>query len=232
MIRPDEAEGGTDVFLRLGFGYDSRDNEAFATQGVWSEILFAAEPKAFTSSKKGFLRLTLNHRQYFSLGSPDLVLAYRLTAQNRLSGRVPFYILPHLTTNTLTSATSQGLGGGKTLRGVLRNRIVADGVAMANVEVRWLFARFKLLGQQWALGVNAFGDMGIATQEYDCDTSGVPDDLRATYFRTGSDNLHGSLGAGLKIHMNANFIVSADYGRALRSDDGAGGFYVYMNYLF
>lgn len=232
VIRPDEAEGGTDVFLRLGFGYDSRDNEAFATQGVWSEILFAAEPKAFTSNKKGFLRLTLNHRQYFSLGSPNLVLAYRLTAQNRLSGRVPFYILPHLTTNTLTSATSQGLGGGKTLRGVLRNRIVADGVAMANVEARWLFARFNLLGQQWALGVNAFGDMGIATQEYDCDTSGVPDDLRATYFRTGSDNLHGSLGAGLKIHMNANFIVSADYGRALRADDGEGGFYVYMNYLF
>lgn len=232
VIRADEAEGGTDVFLRAGFGIDTRDFEAFPTKGVWSEALLALEPSIFTSCNYGFVRLTLNHRQYFSLGSPDLVLAYRLTFQNRLFGRVPFYLLPHITTNTLTSATSQGLGGAKTMRGVMRNRIVADGVAMANVELRWLIKRFQLLGQQWAIGTNIFADLGTTTQNYKVNLDGVPADLRDAYFRSGNDKLHSSAGLGLKIHMNSNFIVSADFGKAMSSDDGNTGIYVMLNYLF
>lgn len=232
VIRPSEADGGTDVFLRLGAGIDTRDKEAFPTKGVWSEALFAFEPRAFTSNNSGFARVTLTHRQYVSIGSPDLVVAYRLTLQNRLGGRVAYYLLPHITTNTLTSATSQGLGGSKTMRGVLRNRIVADGVALANVELRWLFARFTLLGQQWAIGTNVFGDFGITTQNYEVDKNGVPDDVRTDYFRNGNDKPHGSAGIGLKIHKDSNFIISADYGRAMSGDDGDNGFYVNLNYLF
>ncbi len=232
VIRADEANGGTDVFVRLGLGIDTRDKEGFPSKGVWSEALLALEPSMFTSNDYGFVRLTLNHRQYFSLGSPDFVLAYRITLQNRLCGRVPYYLLPHITTNTLTSATSQGLGGSKTMRGVLRNRIVADGVALANVEFRWVFTRFELLGQQWGIGTNVFGDFGMTTQNYRIRTDGVPDDLRADYFRTGNDKPHASAGIGLKIHMNSNFIISADYGHAMSSDDGASGLYINLNYLF
>lgn len=233
VIPHDEATGGTNTFFRLGIGYDCRDNEAFPTHGFTSELLLAAEPPLLTSHPKGFLRLTVNHQHYFSLGTPNLVLALRLTAQNRLAGHVPFYLLPHITTNYLRSSSSQGLGGSKTLRGIMRNRIVADGIAMANIELRWLFSRFQLLNQQWALGINAFSDMGITTQSYHVDTSHVPDDQRPLFFRhSPHDVLHTSLGAGLKVHMNANFIVSADYGHALRSDDGSAGFYIKMNYLF
>lgn len=231
-IREDEAGGGTDTFVRLGAGYDSRDSESFPTRGLWSELIVALEPGAFTSHRRGFARLTLHHRQYFSLGTPNLVLAYRLTAQNRLCGRVPFYLLPHITTNTLTSATSQGLGGSKTLRGVTRNRVTADGVAMINIEMRWLFAHFGLAGQQWAVGTNIFADCGMTTQEYDADLSAVPQDQRPLFFRDGRDKPHTSAGLGLKIHMNSNFIVSADYGRAMNADDGTGGLYICMNYLF
>lgn len=232
VIRNDEARGGTDVFLRLGLGLDTRDAESFPTKGIWSEILLALEPNCFNSNGKGFIRVTANHRQYFSLGSRDLVLAYRLTLQNRLCGRVAYYLLPHITTNTLTSATSQGLGGSKTLRGVKRNRIVADGVALANIEMRWIIKRMELFGQQWAIGTNVFTDWGMTTQEYNIDTGGVPSEEIGDFFRGGNDRPHGSAGIGLKIHMNSNFIVSADYGHALSGDDGAGGFYVNLNYLF
>ncbi len=232
VIRDDEAKGGTDVFVRLGLGIDTRDKEGFPSSGVWSEALLALEPSMFTSNDYGFVRLTLNHRQYFSLGSPNLVLAYRITLQNRICGRVPYYLLPHITTNTLTSATSQGLGGSKTMRGVLRNRIVADGIALANVEFRWVFTRFELLGQQWGIGTNIFGDFGMTTQNYKIRTDGVPDDLRSDYFRTCNDKPHASAGIGLKIHMNSNFIISADYGHAMKSDDGTNGIYVNLNYLF
>ena len=145
---------------------------------------------------------------------------------------MPFYLLPHITTNTLTSATSQGLGGSKTLRGVMRNRVTADGVAMANVELRWLFAHFGLAGQQWAVGANFFADCGMTTQEYDADLSAVPQEQKRLFFRGGNDTPHTSAGLGIKVHMNSNFIVSADYGRAMSADDGAGGLYICMNYLF
>lgn len=232
VICESEANGGTDVFIRFGVGVDTRDKEGFPSRGVWSEALLALEPSVFTSNDYGFIRLTINHRQYFSLGSADRVLAYRLTLQNRLCGRVPYYLLPHITTNTLTSATSQGLGGSKTMRGVNRNRITADGIALANVEFRWLFARFRLLNQQWGIGTNLFCDLGMTTQNYEVNTDGVPEDQHDLFFRQGNDNMHGSAGVGIKIHMNANFIISADYGHAFNSDDGTGGFYVNMNYLF
>lgn len=232
VIRADEARGGTDIFLRLGLGIDTRDAESFPTKGVWSEILLAMESNNFNSNGKGFIRVTTNHRQYFSLGSRDLVIAYRLTLQNRLCGRVAYYLLPHITTNTLTSATSQGLGGSKTMRGVKRNRIVADGVALANVELRWIIKRLELFGQQWAIGSNVFTDWGVTTQDYKVDSCGVPASEAADFLREGNDKPHGSAGLGLKIHMNSNFIVSADYGHALSGDDGASGFYVNLNYLF
>ncbi len=232
VLRPAQQSGGRDCFLRASIGIDSRDNEAFATKGVWSELTLAAAPGFWSEHTDGFLRATLMHRQYISLGSPERVLAYRVVLQNKICGRVPFYILPHITTSTLTAATSQGLGGSKTMRGTTRNRIVADGVALANVEYRWLLTRFEWQKAQWAIGLNVFGDFGLTTQEYDVDLSGVPTEQREWLFRTGHDCLHTSAGLGLKIHMNTNFIISADFGKSVRKDDGKQGFYVTMNYLF
>ena len=37
----------------------------------------------------------------------------------------------------LTGATNEGLGGVKTLRGVLRNRVIGDAFFMGNIELRW-----------------------------------------------------------------------------------------------
>ncbi|MBQ3634159.1 MAG: BamA/TamA family outer membrane protein [Bacteroidales bacterium] len=232
VIREEEKDGGADAFIRASIGVDLRDSEAFPTKGVWSEMSVAAAPGFMSKKTDGFLRLTLFHRQYFRLGSDNRVFAVRLMAQNRIAGRVPFYLLPHITTATLGSATSQGLGGAKTMRGVARNRIVGDGVAMANVEYRWILKRFQWLGAQWAVGTNIFGDFGITTQDYKVDMAGVPDEERSMLFRTGDDCIHSSVGMGLKLHFNTNFIVSCDYGKPLRKDDGTKGLYIQLNYLF
>ncbi len=37
---------------------------------------------------------------------------------------------------------------------------------------------------------------------------------------------------GLKLAMNENFILSADYGLALNDQDGKSGLYIGLNYLF
>ena len=232
ILRPREANGGFDAYVRAGIGYDSRDNESFPTRGIWTEALLAVAPSFFSSDANEYGKLTVYHRQYFDLHRGDLVLAYRLGWQQRLWGRTPFYLLPHWNTSVLTAATSQGLGGSKTLRGIKRHRVVADGSLMANIELRYIFARFGVAGQQVALGTNLFADMGLTTQEYGIDTSAVPDDERPLYFRTSADAPHWSSGLGLKVALNSNFVVSVDYGHAFDERDGTSGFYVLMNYLF
>ena len=234
VLRENERRGGVDGFLRAGIGIDTRQGEAFSTGGIWSELLLSVAPRFFSNHDNHWVKLTIYHRQYFDLYKEKLVLAYRLGVQHRLSGRQPFYLLPHWVTNTLGSATSQGLGGAKTMRGLVRNRIVADGTAMGNIELRWVPIRFQWLKQHWSLGFNAFSDLGITTQGYDVNFEDVPKDMIESHFdfSSSNDKLHASTGLGVKIGMNSNFVVSADWGKALDANDGASGFYVQMNWLF
>ncbi len=89
-----------------------------------------------------------------------------------------------------------------------------------------------LFGQQFSVGTNLFADFGMVTQEHNVDESKVPIDEYSEYFSGDSENVHTSAGIGLKISLNANFVVSADWGKALNKNDGESGFYVQMNYLF
>ncbi|MBP5365714.1 MAG: BamA/TamA family outer membrane protein [Bacteroidales bacterium] len=232
VIRPKEVDGGFETYLRGGICVDTRDNEAFPTKGVWTEALMAYAPEFLSSDKNGYGKLTVYHRQYFDLYKQRLVFAYRVALQHKLWGRTPFYLLPHWNTTVLTSATSQGLGGSKTMRGVVRNRIVGDGSFMGNAELRYIFARFMLDGQSFSIGTNVFADFGMVTQKYDIDTSNVPSEVYADYFSRKNEKMHVSSGIGLKIALNTNFVVSIDWGHALDKNDGKSGLYVLMNYLF
>ena len=61
----------------------------------------------------------------------------------------------------------------------------------------------------------------------------IPDDeTQADYFKFQPDNWHNSVGAGLHIAMNQNFIIAIDYGRALNPQDGNYGLYIGLNFLF
>lgn len=232
LIKEKEANGGLDTYIRAGWGIDTRDNEAFATKGVWTEVLLAAAPEFLSKDKNGYGKLTIYHRQYFNLYNKRLVAAYRLGWQQKIWGTTPFYLLPHWNTGILGSATSQGLGGGKTLRGIVRNRIVGDGSIMGNFELRYIFCNLYLFGQNFSVGTNLFADMGMVTQRYKVDLSKVPQEEFDFCFTGEEEKMHTSAGIGLKIAMNHNFVISADWGKALDSNDGTSGLYVMMNYLF
>lgn len=232
LISEKEKNGGFNPYIKGGIGYDSRDKESFASEGIWTELLWAYAPGILSSNNYDYSKITLYHRQYINLSKKKLVFAYRLGWQHKLWGNTPFYLLPHWNTSVLTSATSQGLGGGKTLRGIRRNRVVGDGSVMANAELRYLFHEFNLLKQNFSLGANIFSDFGYITQKYKTDLSNVPDLERARHFNRQNDQPHYSAGAGLKAAMNENFILSIEYGKSLKQEDGESGFYITMNYLF
>jgi hypothetical protein len=234
LISPDEADGGLITTLKGGVSYDSRDFKANAMKGIWFETGFEASPSFL--SEEGFARFYAIYRQYFTIVPKDLSLAYRIGYQTTVGGNVPFYFRNQLITSVLAGTTSEGLGGSKNLRGVLRNRVVGDGVLYGNIELRWKAVRFNLINQNFYLGLVGFTDMGMVTDKVEFEIPGSGDMLAgesvSDYFNPDSESLHISAGAGLRIVMNENFIISADFGKAFNEQDGNSGFYIGLNYLF
>ncbi len=233
IIPQSEKNGGTFTVFRAGFEYDSRDNEANPNKGIWFETVLAGAPRFTSNMKSGFLKLSITQRQYITLVKNMLTFDYRIGAQFTLAGHTPFYITPLIFYAHSTAAYNEGLGGAKTLRGVLRNRVIGDGIVYGNIEFRWKFVKFGVANQNFYLALVPFFDSGMVIQKTDVDTSNVPAVVnKDNYFKSGAEKLHSSVGLGIKIAMNQNFIVSVDYGKALNAQDGTYGIYIGLGYLF
>lgn len=231
IISPEEADGGFVPELKAGLVYDTRDNRPNPMKGIWTEAVLAGAPE-FLGAKSGFAKLSLTYRQYFTVIPNDLSLAYRLTYQTTVAGHVPFYYQTQVIVSELKGATSEGLGGAKSLRGIRRNRIVGDGFFYGNIEARWKFARFQFINNNFYLGLNGFMDFGQVTKKIDFNYPEGFSMEPTLYFDSNSEKMHFSYGAGLRIVMNQNFVIAVDYGMAADERDGDSGLYIGLNYLF
>lgn len=235
FISNKEADGGYATYIKMGLAYDTRDRKALPTKGFWSELIVRTAP-AFLSEGKTHTKLSLYHRQYFTIVPNNTFFAYRLNYQTSLfDGSTPYYLQPIMGTSFLTGSSSNGLGGNKSLRGILRKRVVGDGYAMANIELRQIFLRFNKFKQNFYIGTNLFFDCGLVTKNISLSTSNLSNNEKeelTLYYGKEKESLHKSAGLGLKLAMNQNFVVSFDYGKALDDRDGNSGFYMTMNYLF
>lgn len=234
IIPEDEKDGGNANFFKAGIVYDTRDNEPNPMKGLWDEALLVYSPGFFFNDGNSFLKLILIHRQYFTLVRHKLSFVYRLGYQGTIAGHTPFYFQPYMLSSFSTATKTDGLGGAKNLRGILRNRVVGDGVAWGNLEFRWRMVDFVIARQNFYLGLNAFCDAGLVVQQIDYELKdgitipeGYFDD---SYYE--KDKLHPSVGGGLRIAWNENTIIAFDYGFALDRRDGKSGLYVSFSNLF
>lgn len=229
VIPDDQAIGGNVTYLKAGAVYDTRDNEANPNKGLFSEALIITAPGFIGNGDYGFTKLLFTHRQYFTIFPDRLTFAYRLSYQTKIAGEMPFYMLPYAVDS---KRVSDGLGGSKNIRGVLRNRVVGDGVAFGNFELRSKFFKTIIFKQNFYLGLNLFTDVGMVTSPYSLDEeANIPaDELQS--FVNASEGLHLGYGAGVRFVINSNFIIAVDYGIAGKPQDGETGFYVNLNYLF
>lgn len=233
IIPDEEAKGGFIPLLKAGLVFDTRDNEPNPMKGMWTEAFIFGAP-TFNLTEAGFIKFNFTHRQYFTLIERDLSLAYRVGYQGRLIGHAPFYYQTQIETSLMKDQL--GLGGSKTIRGIYRNRVVSDGFAYGNIEMRWKAVHFNWINQNFYIGLNGFFDFGKVVQPIKVksiidEKSSFPqsDD----YFDFNSpDKLHMSYGAGLRIVMNQNFIIAVDYGKAVDPQDGGTGLYIGLNYMF
>ncbi len=233
VIGENEKDGGNVPSLKVGLIYDTRDHEVNPMKGIWTEALLFYSPPILGNEDFAYLKLAITHRQYFTIIKDDLSFAYRLGYQGTLGGTVPFYMEPYMITSFAMVTTTDGLGGAKTLRGILRNRVVGDGVGYGNFEFRWKFFRTILWKQNLYLALNAFYDAGRVLKEKEIvldPTQGPADPEK--FFSPGSESWHSAAGVGFRIVLNRNFVVAFDYGKAFDARDGKDGIYAGIGYLF
>jgi len=232
LISPEEADGGALNFLKAGLVYDTRDNEPNPNRGIWTELVMMTAPTFLGNSEAAYTKLAFTHRQYLPVVPQKLTFAYRLGWQGTIDGVAPFYMQPYMI-NTFTKSTkNDGLGGARSLRGILRNRVVGDAFGYGNFELRYKFLKFSKWNQNFYFSLNGFSDMGMITKTIPLDLSLVSETDKTELFKTIDQGLHFSYGAGLRIAMNQNFIVAVDYGLAGDERDGKSGMYINLVFLF
>ena len=236
LIPEDQANGGGHTLLKGGLVYDTRDNEPNPFKGIWTELQLHYAPSFLSNTDYSYSRIIFTHRQYFTLIPEWMNLAVRLSYQGKISGEMPFYMMPYLF-NTAPKLTSDGVGGNKTVRGVLRNRIVGDGFTYGNLELRGKILRTTVFNQNLYIALAGFVDAGMVTQKYKFDASGLPDELPdglpdELIDPNAREVPHLGFGGGIHIALNQNFIITVDYGLAATKEDGDSGFYINTNFLF
>jgi hypothetical protein len=231
LISADEKDGGFATYLKAGFVFDTRDNEPNPMKGIWTEAVLTYAPNFMGIGKKyEHVKLAITHRQYFTLIREKLSFAYRLGYQTTVIGTCPFYLQPNMTTLFLRGSVSEGLGGSKTVRGMLRNRVIGDGIAYGNLEFRYKFVKFYFIKQNFYLSLNTFLDGGRVIKSIPIDPVVRRDN--PDYFANNNESLHLTYGGGLRIVMNQNFIIAVDHGRVFDKKDGVAGTYIGLNFLF
>ncbi len=203
-------EGGWDNFLRLGVAFDTRDFEPDPNRGIFADLALDVGTRGLGSNYT-YVRFLASFRGYYSPipKKADLVLATRLTFQTQSEG-IPFF---GMNTIPYTEDPRTGLGGIRTLRGFKQDRFIGPTVALANLETRWTFYRFRAFRQNIALIGVLFMDSGRVFDK--------AADFSFSDWRTG-------FGSAFRIAWNQATIVTADYGFSAEDT----GLYINFNHIF
>lgn len=235
LISADEASGGNVLEARAGMVYDTRDIEAAPNRGMLLEVFLNG---GLSQGNYNYLKLCAYFSQFhrIPLGfipAGDPVFAYRLAYTGTMVGDVPFYmqqIIPMLVPHTMLT---EGLGSAKTMRGLFENRIVADGVAWANIELRVKLVKFTLWKQFFYFAVNPFFDCGLVTQPYRLDRQATAFGEEESVLKRKAQDLATAAGFGFKLAWNENFIITLEFARSF--DPSLGNdcwFDAGVNYVF
>ena len=256
-IKADEKNGGLALELNAGVVYDTRDIEAAPNKGIWAEAYLNGNVL-----QHQYLKACVYFRHYVSIPIPipagNPVFAYRVAWQQTIAGETPFYMIQNVPLLVQRNMISEGLGSSNTIRGMRENRVLAEGLAWANLELRVKLVSFKLFNQYFYVAVNPFFDAGIITKGYRTNImNGIVNDANlitsydyAAYRQylvdkkpkevASFDAVHGagyqgtiydssnmnkllySAGAGLKLAMNQNFVISAEFAKCFTPGLDAG----------
>ncbi len=239
IIPTQDKNGGNHIEIKLGLTFDTRDLEADPTKGLCAELLLYTSPDVIDRKGNNYLNFYASFRHYVRIYKDYLTFAYKVAYQGNIAGNIPFYMQQNLATLYLKRLRYEGLGGHVSIRGLPLDRVVGKGYAWANIELRYRFVRFKLIKQNWQLVLNPFFDMGLVTQKYNLPQMEAlegfalnPATGKSLIYSGDKESLHISTGLGLKIVMNRNFAISAEWGISLDKREKNNGVSIGLNYIF
>ena len=215
LIRDNEKNGGNVTQLRAGLVYDTRNYDSDPTSGENVEISLIYSPDLIDGHGYSNLGLYLSMSQYKSFFSDRLTFAYRLLAQAKLWGETPYYFTNNINSMFFRRLYTEGIGGNASVRGINRNGVLGDGMAIINGEIRWRIFDFKFINQNWQIATNPFFDAGQIIQPYRID-----EQKAAGLYSGNDDGPHCTAGIGIKLIMNHNMVVSFEAAKALEKNDG------------
>ncbi|MGN0033219.1 MAG: hypothetical protein ACI358_05530 [Candidatus Limimorpha sp.] len=246
LITEEERDGGNIGQVKAGIIYDSKNYDNDPTRGVYFEGTFAAAPDIFDREGHGHITFTGVFHHYMPLHGDRLTFCYRLGVQNVLGGEIPFYAMMNTNTLFFKKLNTEAFGGASTGRGLNRNGVVGKGIAWANIELRWRLLDFKFLNQNWMAAITPMFDAGMVTQHFRIEQqkeamalletkynfSGTEQTPDIIYSGKG-ESLHCAAGCGIKLIMNRNVVISADFAKAFNPNDGKSlKSYIGFNYIF
>ena len=245
VIPQAEMEGGKHLELKAGFVYDTRDHENNPTRGSNLEVYAFGSPDFISKHDNSYLKLAAHWKQFFPLVSDRLVLGYHLAYQGQVAGNAPYYLLQTIQTINLKQIRPEGLGSTCTVRGTVYNRLQGNSYAWSNVELRWSFAKFRWINQNWTIATNPFFDAGMVVSPYRKEQmeSLLKDNTvmasvdgktysASDFYTKNAEKLHTSAGIGLHFIMNQNFNINFEVGKCLDPNDGNIGINIGLNYIF
>lgn len=206
-----DTAGGWENGLMAGLVWDRRDHETSPHKGFWSEVLLRRVPN-IPGNEFTYTVLTATHRQYVPL-SEALTFAFRFSGRFMTDG-APFFTMPRLDGSFKTET---GLGGNKTIRGVLWQRAVGNRFFYGNLELRY---RILSLFRTGYLAGSAFYDFGRTFDE--------PPPGNMADRGDDQDQWHRGVGIGGRLAPNDTFIMALDLGWAVDASMDGPGVRVYM----
>jgi len=208
--------GGWENALILGLVYDKRDHELSPRAGLWSEVLMRLVP-AISANDFNYLAISATHRHYIQL-SGKLVLAGRISGRY-FSEKAPFFTLSQVDGSFVTDI---GVGGKKTIRGILWQRVLGYKTAYGNLELRY-FAR-----ELFKTGYVAFNLFADAGRSFDKKLTGFEGSGEE------QDQLHVGYGIGMHAALSNTFVTALDIAFPLnaRIDGGGVKLYIGLDWLF
>jgi outer membrane protein assembly factor BamA len=193
--------GGWNDLLKAGIAFDTRDFEPDSNEGFFGDAVVEWASRGFGSTYD-YVRFTTTARFYWSPFPrlTDLVLASRFVYSMQ-TANAPFWAQ-----NTLAATDKDldgALGGDSTLRGYRNARFAGPVMALANVELRWMFWKFRLWKERFGIQVAPFLDVGRVFDRVDFSLS----------------NWRPAGGGGLRIAWNHSSIFRLDIAGS-REDTG------------
>ena len=243
IIHADEAAGGNALEVNAGVVFDTRDIEAAPNRGIWAEAYLNGN-----LLQHKYLKACLYFRHYIDIPihipAGDPVFAYRLAWQQTIAGETPLYMIQNIPLLVQRNMITEGYGSTGTIRGLRDNRILTEGMAWANLELRVKLVKFTLFNQYFYIAVNPFFDAGVITKAYrtaELDVASKANwasktenfNFNTIYNASKVGDVVYSAGAGLKIAWNQNFIISAEFAKCFYKPLDAGLWIgIGVNYCF